>query len=316
MQLNMETDYAIRCLMYLARCEESASSLEIGNALMLNRNYVQKILRKLRNAGLLTVTRGSQGGYMLARPASMITMREVLGILEDTMMVSRCLEPDTYCSLRWAGHCGARSFFIRLQNALDECSESISLETLVRAKEADRLRFPGDIFSFIRSRNNKEFLDILEDDYRLEEAALCQGVAEDISPYCPEIKPSGTCAWAVPDSGAACKEESGADTVPEAAVEESGADTVPVPEAAVDENGADTVSEAAVEESGTDTVPEAAVEESGKDTVPEAAVDENGADTIPAETVDEDGVSWPLDMYDGKMPVNHHVEGNAAAEYR
>jgi hypothetical protein len=71
-----------------------------------------------------------------------------------------------------------------------------------------------------------------------------------------------------------------------------------------------------VDENGADTVPEAAVDENGADMVPEAAVDENGADTIPAETVDEDGVSWPLDMYGGKMPVNHHAEGNAAAEYR
>lgn len=183
MQLNMETDYAIRCLMYLARCEESTSSLEIGNALMLNRNYVQKILRKLRNAGLLTVTRGSLGGYMLARPASTISMREVLGILEDTMMISRCLEPDTYCSIRWAGHCGARAFFCELQNALDECSESISLEDLVSAKYSGQLRFPGDIFSFIRSRSNRDYIDALEDSFRMEEALMCQKVAEEKGVY-------------------------------------------------------------------------------------------------------------------------------------
>ena len=183
MQLNMETDYAIRCLMYLARCEESTSSLEIGNALMLNRNYVQKILRKLRNAGLLTVTRGSLGGYMLARPASTISMREVLGILEDTMMISRCLEPDTYCSIRWAGHCGARAFFCELQNALDECSESISLEDLVSAKYSGQRRFPGDIFSFIRSRSNRDYIDALEDSFRMEEALMCQKVAEEKGVY-------------------------------------------------------------------------------------------------------------------------------------
>ena len=167
MQLNMETDYAIRCLMYLARCEESTSSLEIGNALMLNRNYVQKILRKLRNAGLLTVTRGSLGGYMLARPASTISMREVLGILEDTMMISRCLEPDTYCSIRWAGHCGARAFF---------CD-------LVSSKYSGQLRFPGDIFSFIRSRSNRDYIDALEDSFRMEEAFMCQKVAEEKGVY-------------------------------------------------------------------------------------------------------------------------------------
>lgn len=183
MQLNMETDYAIRCLMYLARCEAPTSSLAIGKALMLNRNYAQKILKKLRNSGFLTVTRGSMGGYMLARPASTINMKEVLDILEDTMMISRCLEPDTYCSIRWAGHCGARSFFRKLQNAIDECSESISVEDLVRADDSGQMRFPGDIFSFIRSRSNKEYIDIIEDNYCLEEALLCKSVAEEMSSY-------------------------------------------------------------------------------------------------------------------------------------
>ena len=135
MQLNMETDYAIRCLMYMGSRGKSVSSLEIGTALNLNRNYVQKILRKLRNAGLLTVARGSLGGYALARSADSMTMREIISAMEDTICINRCLEEDNFCSLKMCSWCGARAFFCEMQNAMDTCAETTTLFDLIKKRK-------------------------------------------------------------------------------------------------------------------------------------------------------------------------------------
>lgn len=42
MQLTMTTDYALRCMLYLAGKEGLSSSTEIGEAVGLNKIFVQK----------------------------------------------------------------------------------------------------------------------------------------------------------------------------------------------------------------------------------------------------------------------------------
>ena len=61
MQLTMTTDYALRCMMYLAGKEEVSSSPEIGEAVGINKMFVQKVLRVLRDAGVVYNTQCGTG---------------------------------------------------------------------------------------------------------------------------------------------------------------------------------------------------------------------------------------------------------------
>ena len=65
MQLTMTTDYALRCLLYLAGKEGVSSSPEIGKAVGINNIFVQKVLRVLRDAGFVSSLKGGTGGYWL-----------------------------------------------------------------------------------------------------------------------------------------------------------------------------------------------------------------------------------------------------------
>ncbi len=53
--------------------------------------YLEHLVARLRKAGLVDSRRGSRGGYMLARPASQITMAEVVEALEGSIAPIECI---------------------------------------------------------------------------------------------------------------------------------------------------------------------------------------------------------------------------------
>jgi Rrf2 family cysteine metabolism transcriptional repressor len=53
--------------------------------------YLEHLVARLRKAGLVDSRRGSRGGYMLARPASEITMAEVVEALEGSIAPIECI---------------------------------------------------------------------------------------------------------------------------------------------------------------------------------------------------------------------------------
>jgi Rrf2 family protein len=56
--------------------------------------YLEQIFRRLRQASLVISKRGPGGGYTLARPASAITLRQVLEAVEGPVADSLAMEPD------------------------------------------------------------------------------------------------------------------------------------------------------------------------------------------------------------------------------
>ncbi|PLY10676.1 MAG: Rrf2 family transcriptional regulator [Arcobacter sp.] len=60
---------------------------EISARADIPQNYLEQLLGKLRHAGLVTSTRGSKGGYMLARDAKDILIKDIIIALEDDIKI-------------------------------------------------------------------------------------------------------------------------------------------------------------------------------------------------------------------------------------
>ncbi len=132
MQLNLETDYGIRSMLYLAEKEESISSSEMARELGFHTvEHAQKILRKLRDAKLVTVKLGAAGGYHLAKEPSQITVKEVLLCMEETICINRCLEPDGYCSRNGVPHCAMHKFYLKVQKSLEDAFDAVTLQDIL-----------------------------------------------------------------------------------------------------------------------------------------------------------------------------------------
>jgi Rrf2 family cysteine metabolism transcriptional repressor len=81
MKISAKAEYACLAVLALAKTRPESSSVhirEISREYGIPERYLVQILLQLKAAGLVTSTRGAAGGYRLARPASTISLSEVL----------------------------------------------------------------------------------------------------------------------------------------------------------------------------------------------------------------------------------------------
>ncbi len=94
MRLTTRSEYALLALIYLARYDSSEFITvdTIAKAQDIPRAYLEQILRALKQARLVTSTKGQHGGFRLARGADEITIAEIIrlfdGALAPTLSVS------------------------------------------------------------------------------------------------------------------------------------------------------------------------------------------------------------------------------------
>lgn len=136
MKLSSNEEYGLRCLVRLAR-EGPGGSLtipEISEAEGVSGAYVAKLMRILRRGGLVKSSRGKIGGYVLARPAGVISMNEVMAVLGGRLFEAGFCEAH-------AGHmkscaslidCSLRSLWRNIQVAVDQVLSQTTLQDLVR----------------------------------------------------------------------------------------------------------------------------------------------------------------------------------------
>ena len=87
----------------------------------------------LREAGLVTSTRGAHGGYELARPPETISMAEVLRALEGPIAPMMCASDDpehaTMCDR--SARCTVNVLWVRVRDAVAGALDSMTLADLV-----------------------------------------------------------------------------------------------------------------------------------------------------------------------------------------
>ena len=93
MQLLNSSQYAIRILGYIANHEDQqlCNAKELSEALTIPYKFLTKIMMKLVNADLIISIRGREGGYKLSKPASDITIIEILMHFNEFPDDKQCL---------------------------------------------------------------------------------------------------------------------------------------------------------------------------------------------------------------------------------
>jgi len=90
MILNLETDYAIRIVHYIASKKCRCDAATIADKTGVTTRFSLKILRKLAIAGIVKSYKGAKGGYELAKPAQDITLNEVISEMYGEPIFSHC----------------------------------------------------------------------------------------------------------------------------------------------------------------------------------------------------------------------------------
>jgi Rrf2 family protein len=109
----------------------------VAEAENLPLSYLEHLVARLRQAGLVTSTRGAHGGYRLARPAGDITMDEVVEALEGQIAPMECFhmtpEGKVLCSHEADGDhaCATKLLWTRVQGGVNKALSGTSLADLV-----------------------------------------------------------------------------------------------------------------------------------------------------------------------------------------
>jgi Rrf2 family cysteine metabolism transcriptional repressor len=93
MMFSTKAEYGVRVMVELARRagDDPVPLAEIAAHDGLPLAYLEHLVARLRKASLVDSRRGSRGGYMLARPATEITMAEVVEALEGSIAPIECI---------------------------------------------------------------------------------------------------------------------------------------------------------------------------------------------------------------------------------
>lgn len=92
MKISARAEYACLALLALARQGPDSPPLrirEISESFGIPERYLVQILLRLKSAGLVASTRGAAGGYQLARPASRISVGQILSAIDGPDTAAR-----------------------------------------------------------------------------------------------------------------------------------------------------------------------------------------------------------------------------------
>ena len=132
-------EYGVRLMVRLAaRHGRGPASLgEIALEEDLPRAYLEQLVIPLREAGLVTSTRGAHGGFEIARPPAQIRMGEVLRALEGPLAPMICAGEDPLhtAACGRSGSCTVNHLWIRVRDAIAGALDSMSLADLVPAAD-------------------------------------------------------------------------------------------------------------------------------------------------------------------------------------
>jgi len=110
MYFSTSTTHALRAVAWLAERpgNEIVMAREVARRLKLPTDYLTKVLGMLARSGVLTATRGVNGGYRLSRPPDRIPLIEVVEPFEGNRVRPGCLlRPERPC--RDSGACAAHA---------------------------------------------------------------------------------------------------------------------------------------------------------------------------------------------------------------
>jgi Rrf2 family protein len=96
MRISAKADYAVRAMVELAASadEKPVKAERIATAQGIPLNFLENILGELRHAGLVRSHRGAEGGFRLARDASLINVADVIRAVEGPLASVRGAPPE------------------------------------------------------------------------------------------------------------------------------------------------------------------------------------------------------------------------------
>jgi len=99
LRLSKKADYALMAMKHLALRSDrgAASAREIAEHYNIPVELMAKVLQRLARKGLLVSQQGTRGGYLLARPATQVSVADVIQAVDGPLNVTACSTTEENC---------------------------------------------------------------------------------------------------------------------------------------------------------------------------------------------------------------------------
>ena len=136
MKITAQVEYGLRIMVRITRCtdEKGLSIRQLSEAEGLSTNYVAKLTRILRIKGLINSTRGHMGGYVLAKPATDITINDTLKALGGRFFDKKFCDSHAGILALCTNSvdCSVRSLWSMMQSTLDTLLDKVTMADMVK----------------------------------------------------------------------------------------------------------------------------------------------------------------------------------------
>ncbi len=131
MKVSKKAYYGLRAASSLAVTEKPVSAHDLAVAEHIPEDFLEKILQKLRQGGIVESKKGVEGGYALARPAGSISAWDVLSTLDGPMKTfTPPLRNTLPCSV--VSHCQTNEVWRALEKEIEKTLSKVTLGKLAR----------------------------------------------------------------------------------------------------------------------------------------------------------------------------------------
>lgn len=143
MKLSTKGRYGVRLMMDLAdHYNQGTIALkDIAFRQDISEKYLWQLINPLKNAGLISSTRGAQGGYCLTEPPERITLKDILIVVEGPLSLVDCTRKPAVCDRSY--RCAARDVWAEVSEKMAEMLDSFTLKHLI-----DRQNRKEQVFSY------------------------------------------------------------------------------------------------------------------------------------------------------------------------
>lgn len=131
--LTQRSRYALRAMLFLADVQPGSAPVpmtRIAAEANVPRKFLELILADLREAGLLLSQRGKMGGYTLARLSHLISLGDIIRVIEGPLALVPCVSRTAYrrCTdCKSEADCAIRHAMMRVRDETARILDGTSL---------------------------------------------------------------------------------------------------------------------------------------------------------------------------------------------
>ncbi len=132
MKVTFKGDYALKAVLDLALRykTELVTGHDLASRIDAPIKFLEQVLLELKKGGFVESRRGNEGGYMLSRAPSLITVGEVIRFIEGSIEPISCVQ-EKYSNCADIKKCVFKKMWQKVAQATSDIIDNVTFEELV-----------------------------------------------------------------------------------------------------------------------------------------------------------------------------------------